>query len=69
MRNVVSRVESVWQRFVVEPLRDVTGQTLAEYSILVTVVAVGLTLLALLVFREALTGAFDSVTECLDGSC
>jgi Flp pilus assembly pilin Flp len=50
-------------------MRDVAGQTLAEYSILITVVAVGLTLLAMLGFREALADAFSSATGCLDGSC
>jgi Flp pilus assembly pilin Flp len=45
------------------------GQTLAEYSLVVTVVAVSLTVLALVVFHQALTGAFNVVTACLDGSC
>ena len=45
------------------------GQTLAEYSIIVTIIAVGTVLLALIVFRDSLAGAFDAVVTCLDGSC
>ncbi len=49
--------------------RGERGQTLAEYSLLITVVAVGLVLLAMIVFRDALTDAFDAATACLDGTC
>jgi Flp pilus assembly pilin Flp len=45
------------------------GQTLAEYGLIVTVVAVALVGLALIVFRDSLAGAFDAVLACLDGSC
>ncbi len=49
--------------------RGETGQTLAEYSLIITVIAVGLVLLAMLVFRDALADAFNAATACLDGSC
>jgi Flp pilus assembly pilin Flp len=68
MRALISKASS-WWRSLIDGARDATGQTLAEYSILVTAVALGLTLLALLVFRDTLAGAFDSVAACLDGSC
>jgi Flp pilus assembly pilin Flp len=45
------------------------GQTLAEYSLIITVIAVGTVLLAMLTFRDALEGAFDSTRNCLDGNC
>jgi Flp pilus assembly pilin Flp len=45
------------------------GQTLAEYSLIITVVAVGLVLLAMMTFRDALGGAFDATRDCLDGVC
>lgn len=54
---------------VIAPRRNEHGQTLAEYSLIITVVAVGLVLLAMLIFRDALAGAFDSATACLDGTC
>lgn len=50
-------------------VQETTGQTLAEYSILVTVVALGITLLAMTAFRDDLAGLFNSVANCLDGSC
>jgi Flp pilus assembly pilin Flp len=50
-------------------VRAERGQTLAEYSLIITVVAVGTVLLAILAFRESLAGAFDRGTDCLDGNC
>jgi Flp pilus assembly pilin Flp len=49
--------------------RSESGQTLAEYSLIITAIAVGLVLLAMLVFRDALADAFNAATACLDGSC
>lgn len=49
-----------------------TGQTLADYSLVITVAAVGVTLAAFLVFRTSLGGAYDSVrafAACLTGAC
>ena len=45
------------------------GQTLAEYSLIVTLVAVGVTVAALLFFRAALAGTYTSVAGCLLGAC
>ena len=45
------------------------GQTLAEYSLIVTIIAVATAILALIVFRTSLAGAFTAVLNCLDGSC
>jgi Flp pilus assembly pilin Flp len=49
--------------------RDESGQTLAEYGLIITVIAVGLVLLAMMVFRDALAGAFNAATGCLDSVC
>jgi Flp pilus assembly pilin Flp len=49
--------------------RDEAGQTLAEYGLIITVIAVGLVLLAMMVFRDALAGAFNAATGCLDSVC
>jgi Flp pilus assembly pilin Flp len=49
--------------------RDDSGQTLAEYGLIITVISVGLVLLAMMVFRGALAGAYNAATACLDGSC
>ena len=50
-------------------LRYESGQTLAEYSLIVTLVAVGVTVAALMFFRTAVAGAFDGVVACFGGSC
>lgn len=45
------------------------GQTLAEYGLLITVIAVGVVVLAAVAFREELAAAYDTAASCLDGSC
>ena len=49
--------------------RSERGQTLAEYSLLVTIVAVGVTVAALVFFRGALEGAYTGVADCMLGTC
>ena len=49
-----------------------TGQTLAGQSLVVTVVVVGVTLAAFLLFGTELGGAYDGATAftaCLRGAC
>jgi Flp pilus assembly pilin Flp len=48
---------------------DEDGQTLAEYSLIVGVIAVAIVGIALVVFRNTLAQAFTSVVPCLTGSC
>lgn len=50
-------------------LIDSRGQTLAEYSLIITIIAVGTVVLATVLFGTALAGAFSSVGNCIDGSC
>jgi Flp pilus assembly pilin Flp len=45
------------------------GQTLAEYGLIITIVAVGVTVLAMITFRTQITGAWNSATTCLNGGC
>ena len=45
------------------------GQTLAEYGLIVTVVAVAVTVLALVALRTQVAGAFSAATGCFDGAC
>ncbi len=44
------------------------GQTLAEYSLIITVIAVGVVVSSMILFRVALGGAFDSATDCISGA-
>lgn len=45
------------------------AQTLAEYSLILSLVAVGVVLPTLLLFRGEMAAAFNSATNCLDGTC
>lgn len=45
------------------------GQTLAEYSLVLTIVGVGVVVAAAVFFSSAVAGTFDSVTACFGGSC
>lgn len=59
--------QALWQ--VRSRFSDERGQTLAEYGIILAVVAVAVVVLAVVAFREAIIVAFNSATDCLDGSC
>jgi Flp pilus assembly pilin Flp len=50
-------------------VKDEEGQTLAEYGMIMAVIAVGVIVAAGLVFRDAIVGAFTDATDCLDGTC
>ena len=45
------------------------GQTLAEYSLILTLIAVGVTVAGMIVFRTQIASNFTAVTSCLTGSC
>ncbi len=49
--------------------QDEEGQTLAEYGLIMAVIAVATVVLAVTVFRNAIVSAFESATNCLDGTC
>lgn len=42
------------------------GQTLAEYGLIVSLIAVGVVVPSMLLFRGALAGAFESATDCMN---
>jgi pilus assembly protein Flp/PilA len=48
--------------------QDEEGQTLAEYGLIMAVIAVAVVVAAGVAFRSAIVGAFDSATDCLDGT-
>ena len=48
---------------------DDDGQTLAEYGLIMTLIAIAVVITAAIVFRTALVHAFAAATNCLDGSC
>ncbi len=50
-------------------LSDEKGQTLAEYGLIMAVIAVAVVVTAVVAFRTAIIGAFNGAVNCLDGSC
>ncbi|MCH7697645.1 MAG: hypothetical protein IH865_01715 [Chloroflexi bacterium] len=46
-------------------IRGEREQTLAEYSLIITVIAVGVVVTSVAVFRGALAGAFTTVADCI----
>ena len=65
---VLSRMLNA-RRAVAHQAANEAGQTLAEYSLIVTVVAVGVVVISVVFFTTALAGAYDSVTACISGGC
>ena len=49
--------------------QDEDGQTLAEYGLIMAVIAVSVVVLAVTVFRNAIAAAFNGAINCLDGTC
>ena len=52
-------------------LSDEEGQTLAEYGLIMALIAVAVVVTAVIAFRGAIIGAFDNATDCLGnlGTC
>jgi len=50
-------------------LQDDEGQTLAEYGLIMAVIAIAVVIAAVVAFRGAIVGAFNGATKCLSGSC
>ena len=50
-------------------LNDEEGQTLAEYGLIMAVIAVAVVVTAVIAFRGAIITAFNGAVNCLDGSC
>jgi len=50
-------------------VKDEEGQTLAEYGLIMAVIAVAVVVAAVVAFRGAIVTAFNSATDCLDGTC
>jgi Flp pilus assembly pilin Flp len=53
----------------VEKTKDEDGQTLAEYGLIMAVIAVAVIVGAGIAFRDAIVGAFGDATTCLSGTC
>ena len=49
-------------------VKDEEGQTLAEYGLIMAVIAVAVVVAAAVAFRGAITNAFGKATNCLNGT-
>jgi Flp pilus assembly pilin Flp len=68
LNEALLRVLTGWQNLQAR-VTDEEGQTLAEYGVLLAVVAAFIAAGVLIVFRGAIVDAFQSATDCLSGSC
>jgi len=67
LNNALLRLLS-WQGPQIE-ISEEKGQTLAEYGLIMAVIAVAVVITAVTLFRGAIITAFNSATNCLDGAC
>jgi len=66
--RVLTTLRAIESRF-----RDEEGQTLAEYGLIMAVIAVAVVVGAAFAFKDAIVGAFNEATDCLNtgsgGTC
>ena len=68
MQTIGDALAAVSARVLFFLTRD-RGQTLAEYGLILTLVAVGVVIPTMLLFREQLIDAYAAAAGCLNGSC
>lgn len=68
LKNLALRVLVALQG-VESKVQDEEGQTLAEYGLIMAVIAVAVIAAAAVAFRSGIITAFNSATKCLSGSC
>jgi Flp pilus assembly pilin Flp len=68
LKNLALRVLVALQA-IESKVKDEEGQTLAEYGLIMAVIAVAVISLAVVAFRGAIVSAFNGATKCLSGSC
>jgi len=68
LKNLALRVLVALQS-IESKVKDEEGQTLAEYGLIMAVIAVAVVAAAAVAFRQAIIDAFTGATDCLSGSC
>ena len=68
LKNLALRVLVALQG-IESKVTDEEGQTLAEYGLIMAVIAVAVIAAAVIAFRGAIISAFSGATTCLGGSC
>jgi Flp pilus assembly pilin Flp len=67
-RNLQERVPLPFIRLV-QAFQSPRAQTLAEYGLIISVIAVAVIIPTMLLFRQTLIDAYNAAAACLDGSC
>ena len=68
LRNVSPWVSGHWQALRCR-LGDQVGQTLAEYALIMSLVAGAVLITSLVLFRDNIASAFDNSSSCIQGTC
>lgn len=68
LNEALLRALAGWQNLQTR-MKDEDGQTLAEYGLIMAVIAVAVIVISVTVFRDAIVSAFEGAVDCLDGSC
>ena len=68
VNEALLRALTGWQNLQTR-MKDEDGQTLAEYGLIMAVIAVAVVVIAVTVFRDAIVLAFEGAVDCLDGDC
>jgi Flp pilus assembly pilin Flp len=68
IKNLALRVLVAFQGLE-SKVQDEEGQTLAEYGLIMAVIAIAVVVAAVVAFRGAIVTAFNGATKCLSGSC
>ena len=68
LKNLALRVLVALQG-IESKVTDEEGQTLAEYGLIMAVIAIAVVVAAVVAFRGAIVSAFNAATVCLSGSC
>ncbi len=68
MNDCILRALVAMQTLFSKRFDDERGQTLAEYGLIMAVIAVAVIVAAGVAFRDAIAGSFSSATNCINGA-
>ncbi len=68
LRGVLHSASRRW-RSTRRRLNSQAGQTLAEYGMMVSFIAIAVLVTALLTFQGSIASGFDAASDCISGTC
>ena len=60
---------ALWLLVRAQGLSGERGQTLAEYGLIISIIAVGAVVLGMIAFRNNLVVGWNAMSDCLNGAC